>query len=222
MRTEAEILTTCRHPHLIRGLGFQELEDMSILVMERVDGETVFHRYLRSDISVAEACEILAAIARALHHVHGQGFLHGDVKPENALFDRAGRHRLIDFGLARRGPFAVHHQVAGTPWYMAPETIRSGGSLVPATDVYALGMMAYELLAGHLPYPPADGPIGIMRQQLEVAPIPLAAVAPSLPPALAALVMAAIEKRLEARIPSAKEFADRLAEIEVSQHEGAR
>ncbi|MEX1009283.1 MAG: serine/threonine-protein kinase [Acidimicrobiia bacterium] len=216
MRTEGEILTTCRHPNLIHGFTFDEFDDMSVLVMERVDGETVLQRSLGSRLPVTDACGIFSATARALHQVHEHGFLHGDVKPENVLFDPAGRHRLIDFGLARRWPFPVQQQVAGTPWYMAPETILAGGALVPATDVYALGMMAYELLAGHLPYPPADGPIGIMRQQLEVTPIPLAAAAPHLPLALIVLVTAAIEKDIEQRIASAEEFADRLEEIDLS------
>ena len=210
MRTEAHIVTTCRHPNIIRGLSFHELDDMLILVMERFGRQTVFERSARMALSLAEILAILSATARALHYLHEQGFLHGDVKPENILFDPDGCHRLIDFGLARQWPFPVRQQVSGTPWYMAPETIRAGGTLVPATDVYALGMMGYELLAGHLPFPPADGPIGVMRQQLEHAPLPLGIAAPHLPAPLTALVMSAIEKDISRRIASAKEFADRL------------
>lgn len=213
IRTEGELLTTCRHPHVVRGIAFYELEDMSLLVMERVPGETLLDRCVGSRPSVAEARDVLLAVARALQHVHALGFLHGDIKPEHVLLAQAGAVRLIDFGLARRWPFNVERQVAGTPWYMAPEAIRAGGSLLPATDVYALGMMAYELLAGHLPYPPAEGAIGIMRQQLELAPFDLAIAAPGLPRDLSALVMAAIDKRLEHRIASAEEFATRLASI---------
>jgi serine/threonine-protein kinase len=215
IRTEAEILTSCRHPHVIRGFAFHELADMSVLLMERVDGETVLDRNSRSRMPIAEARRILLAVAAALQHVHERGFLHGDVKPENVLFDAAGGHKLIDFGLARRWPCPVQRQVAGTPWYMAPEAIRAGGALLPATDVYALGMMAYELFAGHLPFPPADGPVGIMRQQLDADPMPLAVAVPRLPRALTALVMAAIEKRIEDRVASASEFADCLMQIDV-------
>lgn len=206
-RIEGDISTSCRHPNLVCGIGVHEFENLLVVVMEHVHGETVLQRSARWRLSAEDACGVIAATAAALHAVHDYGFLHGDVKPENVLFDPAGRHRLIDFGLARRWPFPVEHQVAGTPWYMAPETIDGRGPLVPATDVYALGMMAYELLAGHLPFPPADGPVGIMRQQLELVPIPLALSAPRLPTALAQLVMAAIEKPVDKRPASAGEFA---------------
>jgi serine/threonine-protein kinase len=219
IRIEGGIMTRCRHPNLIRGISAHELDDLMIIVMERVDGETVLQHYVGRRLPVGEVCGIVAATAAALQAVHDDGFLHGDVKPENVLFDPAGRHRLIDFGLARHWPFPVEHQVAGTPWYMAPETICSGGALVPATDIYALGMMAYELLAGHLPFPPADGPVGIMRQQLELPPIPLAISASHLPARLTHLVMAAIQKPVEKRPASAGEFAAEVEAIEAQLRE---
>lgn len=207
LRTEADILMSCRHPNLVRGLAFHEFDDALVLLMERVDGERLFDRALRSRLPVAEACQVLTAAARALQAVHDHGYLHGDIKPDNVLYDPHGRHRLVDLGLARRWPCLVPGQVAGTPWYMAPETIR-GGVLGPAADVYALGMMAYELLAGHLPFPPADGPVEIMRQQIEAMPFPLAAAAPHLPADLIRIVMRAIEKDAAQRPGSATAFAD--------------
>ena len=211
--TEAEILITCRHPNLVRGISFHEFGDMLLLVMERFDGTNVLQRQQGPRLPVLDACGIALAVARALHCVHEFGFLHGDVKPENVLFDPGGRHRIVDFGLARRWPFQRNHHVAGTPGYMAREAIVVDGVLVPATDVYALGMMTYELLAGRSPYLAADGPLAVMKMHVEAMPIPLLALAPSLPRELSDLVMTAIEKRAEDRVSSAGQFADRLLEI---------
>lgn len=214
LRTEAEVLTTCRHPHLVEGISFHEYDDMLLLVMERVTSATVLDTQLGPPLSLNEACGIVLAAARALHCVHQHGFLHGDVKPENVLFDPDGRHRLVDFGLARRWPFHRGRHVAGTPGYMPPEAITAGGVLVPATDVYALGVMAYELLAHQSPFvceEESSGDTAALR--VDAVPIPLRAVAPALPRRLADLVMAAIEADVEHRPQSASAFADTLASI---------
>ena len=210
LRLEARILMTCRHPNLIEGYAFHSHSNASVLVMAYFDGDTVLRHNPGRRLPLKQACGIVVAAARALQSVHRLGYLHGDLKPENVLYDPAGRHRLVDFGLARPWPFAVHRQVAGTPWYMAPEAIRAGGELVPATDVYALAIMAYELLAGQLPYPAIADQIGVMRQQLHTRPIPLAVVAPDIPPAACSVVMAGMEKNPRERIATAAQFADSL------------
>ena len=213
LRTEAGVLINCRHPNLIEGIAFYELDEMVLLVMERVGSTTVLQRQVEVGVTVQDACGIALAAARALHCVHDFGLLHGDVKPDNVLFDPSGRHRLADFGLARRWPFSRERHIVGTPEYLAPEGIVNGGVLVPATDVYALGVTTYELLAGQSPYLSADGWRGVMKLHVHAAAIPLLAVAPHLPPPLASLVMAAIEREVDDRIQSAAEFADRLAAI---------
>jgi serine/threonine-protein kinase len=212
LRIEAEVLTSCRHPNLVEGISFHEYGDMLLLVMERVTSVTVLDRQQGPPLAVQQACDIVRAAALALACVHGRGFLHGDVKPENVLFDLGGRHRLVDFGLARRWPFQRGRHVAGTPGYMPPEAIAAGGVLVPATDVYALGVMAYELLAGQSPFV-CQEPIDATAIPVEAAPIPLRAVVPAVPRRLADLVMAAIEPDVERRLQSAAAFADALTGI---------
>jgi serine/threonine protein kinase len=212
LRTEAEVLTKCRHPNLVEVISFHEREDMLLLVMERLHGMTVLQRQQGSRLAMPEVCDILLAVARALHCVHQHGFLHGDVKPENVLFDAEDRHRLVDFGLARRWPFRRMRHVVGTPGYMPREAIVAGGVLLPATDVYALGVMAYELLADHSPFVSDGKPTGAPKMHVQTVPIPLMATAHGLPRALADLVMAAMEPDIEDR-PSAAQFADTLTSI---------
>jgi serine/threonine protein kinase len=213
LRTEAGVLIACRHRNLIEGISFHEFGDMLLLVMERVDAISVLQQHQEGGLALFDACGIVLAAARALHAVHQYGFLHGDVKPENVLFDPGGRHRLVDFGLARRWPFARGRHAAGTPRYMAPEAIVSGGVVGPATDVYALGMMLYELLSDQAPFLSADDPLEVMRMHVTALPISLGAVAPHLPRELVDLVMRAIEKNAADRISSASELAGRLAAI---------
>jgi serine/threonine-protein kinase len=213
LRIEAEVLTSCRHPNLVEGISFHEYGDMLLLVMERVTSVTVLETQQGPPLTAHQACHIVLAAALALSCVHEHGFLHGDVKPENVLFDPEGRHRLVDFGLARRWPFQRGRHVAGTPGYMPPEAIAAGGVLVPATDVYALGVMAYELLAGQSPFVSGQEPIDATAIPVEAAPIPLRAVVPAAPRRLADLVMAAIEPDVERRLQSAAAFADALAGI---------
>lgn len=213
LRTEAEVLTGCRHPHLVEGVSFHEDDEMALLVMERVQSATVLDRQLGPSLSLHQACDIVLAAALALHCVHQYGFLHGDVKPENVLFDPDGCHRLVDFGLARRWPFQRGRHVAGTPGYLPPEAIAAGGVLVPATDVYALGVMAYELLAGQSPFVCKEESIDESALRLDAVPIPLRAVVPALPRRLADLVMAAIEADVADRVQSAGAFADELTGI---------
>jgi len=210
LRTEADVLTRCRHPNVIEAISFHERDDMLLLVMERVDGVTVLARQHGAALTVCEACDIVLAAARGLQCVHQHGYLHGDIKPENVLFDPGGRHRLVDFGLATRWPFKRGRHVVGTPGYMAREAIVSGGVLLPATDVYALGVMAYELLAGHPPFLPDVDPIRAVKMHVDPTPIPLMVIAPQLPRALADLVMTAIAPDVADRVPSAGAFADRL------------
>jgi serine/threonine protein kinase len=213
IRTEAEILTTCRHPNLLRCFAFCELDELSLLVLERFDGPTVLDQDRSGVLGSRETCEIAIAAARALQCVHDFGFVHGDVKPDNVLYDHRGRHRLIDLGLARRWPSVRRRHIAGTPEYLAPEAIADRGVVGPATDVYALGVMTYELLAGVLPFLSADDPESTLRMHLRATPVPLRAVAPTLPPRLADLVMTALARGVDDRISSAAEFAGRLTEI---------
>ena len=108
----------------------------------------------RRPLPLARTVEILGGVAAALDHAHAKGFVHRDVKPQNVLLDEGGRVYLADFGIAKMvessGGLTATGMITGTPQYMAPEQAMAR-KVGPAADVYALGIVAYEMLAGHVP-----------------------------------------------------------------------
>ena len=157
---EARLVASLDHPHIVPVYDFVEREGLCLLVMERLSGGTVWTRFVEDGVSAETACAIAVATAVALHHAHEHGVLHRDVKPENLLFARSGVLKVTDFGIAKvlGGTDTVATragEVLGTPSYMAPEQA-TAGELSPATDIYSLGVMLYELLSGRLPFDQTD------------------------------------------------------------------
>jgi serine/threonine protein kinase len=210
--TEARILASLEHPHIVRVHGYVE-DDLCALVMERLKGGRLADRLRASEApSPAQSCAWALAALYGLDHAHRRGILHRDVKPENLLFSATGALKITDFGLARiigTGAVALTRTVGGfgTPAYMAPEQVsRTAGRLSPATDVWALGAVLYEMLAGERPF--ADGEIGdVLLKRMTMDPPPLAAVAPGVPNQLADVVMCALARAPSARYPDAGGFA---------------
>ena len=210
--TEARILESLDHQHIVRVHGYVE-DDVCALVMERLKGGRLADRLSASDApSLAQSCAWALAALYGLDHAHRRGILHRDVKPENLLFSEPGLLKVTDFGLARiigtgGVPFTRTVGGFGTPAYMAPEQVsRAAGRLSPATDVWALGAVLYEMLAGERPF--ADGEVGdVLLKRMTMDPPPLAAVAPGVPNELAEVVMCALARAPSARYPSAGEFA---------------
>ncbi|WP_026239683.1 WD40 repeat domain-containing serine/threonine protein kinase [Parafrankia discariae] len=154
---EARILAGLDHPHVVRVYDYVETGELSLLVMEMLSGGTLTRR--RAGMTSLTACGVGLAVAQALRCVHDHDVLHRDIKPDNILFDTAGRLKVADFGIAKvvagSGPAAS--TVVGTPLYMAPEQFE-GGQLQRATDIYALGVVLFELLTGVAPTNPASVP----------------------------------------------------------------
>jgi serine/threonine protein kinase len=155
--TEAEILAELDHPSIVRVRDLVPAGGGYALVLDLVNGPDLKHR-LRADgtLPPAVAADVVAQVADALAYLHGRGIVHGDVKPGNILVPVDGaRVRLADFGVASRvplpsagaGPWALR----ATPEYVAPEMV-AGGPAGPASDIYALGVVLYELLSGRTPY----------------------------------------------------------------------
>ncbi|AKQ70095.1 serine/threonine protein kinase [Myxococcus hansupus] len=146
-----EARTTARfnHPHIVTVHAVGVYEGRPYLVLEHIDGESLRQRLLRERPGPNEALRICRAIAEAVAEAHRHGVVHADLKPENVLLPMDGRVRVVDFGLARHVG-AEHGAASGTPAYMAPE--RWHGALPsPAIDVWALGIIAWELLEGRRP-----------------------------------------------------------------------
>jgi hypothetical protein len=200
---EARMASSLSHANITSVVDFGEDDRVGVfMVMELVEGEQlnkVLHR--EKQLSVIKATEIAHQIAEALHYIHQNDIVHCDIKTENILLSDAqgGKRRqlvvkLLDFGLARSLTASRNSQsLSGTPHYVAPERIR-GEPASPASDVYSLGILLYEMLTGKVPW---DGPVQhILTGHLEEIPKPPSQMrSDGLDPALERLIMRALGKR---------------------------
>ncbi|WP_131745728.1 serine/threonine-protein kinase [Frankia sp. Cppng1_Ct_nod] len=205
-RTEARVLAKMDHPHIVRVHEYAEAEGLFLIVMELLNGGTLTSR--QPGMSAEGACAVGLAVAEALAYMHAQGVLHRDIKPDNILFDAAGLLKVSDFGVAKvfAGAASTASAIIGTPKYMAPEQL-TGGRLGPASDLYALGVVLYELLAGSPLFDQDLPPYVLYHHRIHATPPSLSGV----PAPVAEVVMRALEKDPAARYASARAFAVALA-----------
>jgi serine/threonine-protein kinase len=184
---EARAMATVKHPAVVDIYDFQGDSSAAFLVMELVDGEPLSHRLQRiGRMRPAAAMALVAQTAEALQAAHDRGIVHRDVKPANLLVTSDERVVLTDFGIARSGASAqltATGEVIGTPSYLAPEQVL-GQQATPSSDMYALGVVAYECLTGRLPFG-GDNSFAIATRRLHEPPPPMDA---DIPPGVVALV----------------------------------
>ncbi len=218
---EARALASLDHPHVVPVFDFVERDGVCLLVMELLPGGTLRSRVTAAGGFTAPcAVAVSLACASGLSAAHRRGILHRDIKPENMLFAASGALKVTDFGLAKvvGGPgnsatrLTRAGDVLGTPAYIAPEQVRRDGELSPATDVYGLATMLYELLAGTLPFPEEGKDVtAILFQHAYEAPVPLGEAAPGVPGPVAAVVMSALATDPARRFATAESFGVALA-----------
>ena len=154
---EARTLAQLDHPNVVRVYDFDHRDDLYYLIMELVDGVNLRQTIEAGAIEPQKALAMVPPVCEALQYAHDQGVVHRDIKPENILIDRNGSIKIADFGLAKlvgreTGPrLTLTHQFMGTPNYMAPEQIENPGEVDHRADIFALGVVLYELLTGELP-----------------------------------------------------------------------
>jgi serine/threonine-protein kinase len=212
--TEARLLASLDHPHVVRVHDYVEEERVCALVMERLHGGTLADRV--GPLSPARACALIVAALHGLEHAHRHGVLHRDVKPENLLFGERDVMKVADFGIARvvgaqGARLTATAAVLGTPAFMAPEQVSSSvGPLSPATDAWAAAAVLYELLAGESAFP-LDGDLGdVLYRRMTDDARPLRERAPHVPAALDDVVMRGLARDPSDRYESAGAFAEAL------------
>lgn len=211
-RREAHAAASLEHPNIAHVYDYGRDGDQHYIVMELVDGTDV--RSLlrqRGRLSPPEAANIATQVCAALAAAHAAGIVHRDIKPSNVIVTGDGDVKVTDFGVARtRGdvPLTQTGNVVGTAQYLAPEQAR-GEPATPASDLYSLGIVLYQMLTGSAPYT-GESPVAIaLRHIHETVPAPSLAV-PGLPPALDAVVARATDKDPLQRFGHADHFADAL------------
>jgi eukaryotic-like serine/threonine-protein kinase len=205
------------HPTVVKVLHPREKSRL-YLAMEYVEGELLRDRLRREGrLPIATAVDLGIKIADALVYLHDHGVVHRDLKPENIMLTVDGGVKLMDFGIAFDATlgeitWSGLSTAVGTPEYMAPEQLRSRRG-DERTDVYALGVILYEMLTGVVPWP-GDSMQEVMRAKLEEDPMPPRKLRPEIPPALEEVVLHALERRPHRRPESALELREALAHLD--------
>jgi serine/threonine-protein kinase len=212
-RSEARAVARLSHPNIVTVIDRGDDDGRQYIVFEYVDGENLKELALRSGrLPVRRALELALAIADGLSFAHQRGLVHRDVKPQNVLLNKDGDVKVTDFGIARS--LHVEHGVTqtgtvmGTGEYLAPEQA-SGKPVSPATDVYSLGVVLWELLAGDVPFV-GENFVAIALRHVNELPPDLRERRPDVSPRLAAAVDRALAKDPARRFPTMTDFAKEL------------
>ena len=215
-RFRREALSAARlvHPNIVQvfDFGFDERQHQHFIVMEHVPGHSCAELLRdRGHLDVDQGVEIIVQACRGLDYAHRHGVVHRDVKPGNLLVSESDVVKLADFGIARATDQSSITQVGsvlGTAAYLAPEQAR-GEEAGPQADIYSLGVVAYQLLSGRLPYEASSLSELALKQQRE-APIPLGELNPHVRPELSRAIGRALALEKDQRIPDALRFAEAL------------
>ena len=222
LKREAQLAMKLIHPNTCGLLSYGEANGLPYLVMPYLEGETLSTRENRVGVMAPrQALPILIQLCHGLQHAHDQGVMHRDLKPENIMLvpDVDGERAVVmDFGLAKErivgselNRLTATGIVLGTPEFMSPEQIR-GKSIDHRSDIYALGVLAFELLSGELPYVGANAQ-ETMLNHLTGKPRKLSSVVPGMPAALEQAIDRALKLEPKDRFGSMTEFAEALSRV---------
>jgi len=213
---EIQLSASLQHPHIVPLLAAGGADDLLYYTMPFVEGEALRTRLSRvGELPVKDAVRILKDVADALAYAHARGVVHRDIKPDNVLL--SGNHAVVaDFGVAKAVSQAKTESgltsvgvALGTPAYMAPEQAAGDPNIDHRADIYAFGAMAYEMLTGRSPFS-GMAPHQMLAAHVTEPVVPITDKRPALPPALAQLVMACLEKNPADRPQSANDMLQTL------------
>lgn len=209
-KRESRMVASLNHPAIVPVYDFGEEDEQPYLVMRYMEGGSLRERLKHAPLTLGEVATILNQIAPALDTTHSHNIIHRDLKPSNILFDSSQKAYLADFGLAKfaEGTFTTltrNDGMVGTPAYMSPEQIRAQAHLDGRTDIYALGIILFEMLAGKLPFT-ADGRLPVALMHLS-DPVPdVTTLNPSLPKSISQIIARAMAKSREDRFATASDL----------------
>jgi tRNA A-37 threonylcarbamoyl transferase component Bud32 len=212
---EAKVMALLQHPNIVQIYEIGEVDGHPFMAMEYVPGQTLRDRQDAKPWAPNQAAEMVAILARAVQAAHAHGIIHRDLKPNNILLTADGVPKICDFGVAKCLADPSDHtrtgQLMGTPCYMAPEQVVGDPSIQgPGVDVYALGVILYELLIGRPPFL-ADNPVNTLQLVTSQEPVPPRRLQPRTPRDLETICLKCLEKIPSRRYPTAQELADDLA-----------
>ncbi|HJR67695.1 MAG TPA: serine/threonine-protein kinase, partial [Gemmatimonadaceae bacterium] len=210
---EAETAAQLSHPNIVPIYSVDESNGLVYFVMACVDGVNVARKlHDQGRLPIAEARRILKEVGEALAYAHARGVIHRDIKPDNILLDsETGRAMVTDFGIARavqegqEARLTATGVAIGTPAFMSPEQAAGDREIDGRSDLYSLGVVAYQMLTGELPFSAGSTASMLMKHLTERA-VPVEQKRPEVPPDFAATVMTLLEKEPERRFPSASSF----------------
>ncbi len=211
---EAQAIAQLEHPHIVRLYRYGEANGLLYMAMQYVQGANLgyvlaSYRADKEFIAPEDARRIVREIGLALDYAHSKGVIHRDVKPANIILDREGRAILTDFGLALLTEVGTRGEILGSPHYIAPEQAISSAAVVPQSDLYAVGVILYEMFTGELPFD-AEEPLDIARLHMIEPPRPPRELRPELGRELEGMILRTLAKEPADRYPTGAALADAL------------
>jgi serine/threonine-protein kinase len=205
--TEARAAGALQHPNIVTVYDLGEAEGQLFIAMELLEGQDVSALIAsREPLALERKLDMVLEMLEGLAYAHDRGVVHRDIKPSNVRVTTDGRIKIMDFGIARLQSAEASHPgaIVGTPSHMAPEQI-TNGPITPATDLFAVGCLLYELLTYHRPFE-GESVHGVLYQVLTTEPRPLRTMAPSIPASLERVVAKAMSKAPEDRYATARQM----------------
>jgi len=208
---EAEVIARLEHIHILPIYAYGINDEMAYLAMRWLRGGSLSELLKRERITMERSASIFKQFAEGLAYAHSKGVIHRDLKPSNIMLDDAGNAYLTDFGLAKlaegTGEITRSGTIVGTPAYMSPEQLR-GEPLDHRSDIYSLGVILYNMVAGRLPFDTSTSDlVSIIYQHLEKPPTPPSEFNPHIPPAVEDVILRALQKDRNDRFNTATEMA---------------